>query len=74
MKESCIEVAEPRLTEVDTVFIVTGRSDLVNATRLYAFTSREAASLWAKDGWMNEGDEWDWTINEVPLRRLDRGA
>jgi hypothetical protein len=57
-----------RFTEGDTVYIVTGRNNIMNSICLYAFTSREAAELWANEAGLNDSD--DWVINEVPLRNL----
>ena len=60
--------SKSRFTEGESVFIVTGRNNTMNSVCLYAFTSREAAELWANDDALNDND--DWVINEVPLRRL----
>jgi hypothetical protein len=60
--------SKSQFTDGETVFVATGRNNMMGTICLYAFTSREAAELWAKDEALNDSD--DWVINEVTLRSL----
>ena len=56
MGESRIGAEErrARFKEGDTVYIVTGRNNLMHNIYSYAVTLRKAADLWANDGGLND--------------------